>query len=159
MDSLTDQWFVGLGDGRHIARVFARLLVALLLGGILGYERQKVGKAAGLRTHMLVTMGAALFILVPLEAGVKLDQLMRVAQGVAAGIGFLGAGAILKMPEQRIIHGLTTAGNIWLAAAAGMAVGLGILWPAVIAVALGTAILYVLRWLEPWIDSRNPKES
>ena len=91
--------------------------MAAVLGGILGFERERVGKAAGLRTHMLVTVGSCLFTLVPLEAGVGKDAMARVVQGLAAGIGFLGAGSILKLTEERKIHGLTTAANIWVAAA------------------------------------------
>jgi putative Mg2+ transporter-C (MgtC) family protein len=148
MASLNDQWFLGLDDGGHYVRVALRLGVAVALGAVLGYEREHLSKAAGLRTHMLVALGAALFILAPIEAGVSPEQLMRVVQGLAAGIGFLGAGVILKMTEERKISGVTTAANIWVTAAVGMAVGMGLLWPAVLAVLLGCFTLYVLRWVE-----------
>jgi putative Mg2+ transporter-C (MgtC) family protein len=129
-----------------------RLVTAMLLGGLLGFEREKEGKAAGLRTHMLVSLGAALFILAPLEAGVSRDNLVRVIQGLTAGIGFLGAGAILKITEERKIKGLTTAATLWLTAATGMAVGLGWLWPAVLVVVLGLFSL-----LESWIEGRRDR--
>src|SRR5690348_3977294 len=117
MDSLNDQLFYGLGDASHVARVFARLVVAVVLGGLVGYEREWENKSAGLRTHMLVALGAALFILVPIEAGMKTDALARVVQGLTTGIGFLGAGTILQMPAQRRVKGLTTAASIWVTAA------------------------------------------
>jgi putative Mg2+ transporter-C (MgtC) family protein len=138
----------------------ARLSLAGALGALVGMERESRGKAAGLRTHMLVTIGACLFILVPLQAGVKPEYVLRVAQGIAAGIGFLGAGAILQMPEARKIHGLTTAANIWVTAAVGMSLGLGYLWPAVLAAGLAAIILHVIDRLEPWIEghSNRPRE-
>jgi putative Mg2+ transporter-C (MgtC) family protein len=146
---MTWDLFFRVDDGPHIARVVVRLLVALLLGGLVGYNRQRQGKAAGLRTHMLVTVGSCLFVLAPLEAGTNLDQMMRVVQGLAAGIGFLGAGAIIKMPEERRIQGLTTAADIWVMAAVGMAVGLGYLWPAVLAIVLTAGVLWLVAWVEP----------
>lgn len=127
--------FEGFGDWAHLARVPLRLGVALVLGGVLGWERKLEHKMVGVRTHMLVSLGAALFTLVPLEAGLAIGDMSRVIQGLAAGIGFLGAGAILKS-DQHEIRGLNTAANIWLAAAAGMAVGAGWLYPAVVAVGL-----------------------
>src|SRR5882724_1440419 len=104
-----------------------RMLVVLAaaLGGCLGYERQVCGKAAGLRTHMLVSVGAALFVLVPQMAGMGTAELSRVIQGMLAGLGFIGAGAILKLSGKEEVRGLTTAANIWLTAAVGVAAGLG----------------------------------
>jgi hypothetical protein len=93
--------FSDLHDVAEITRVCVRLLVAMVLGGLLGYERELRGTAAGLRTHMLVAVGAALFVLVPLQAGTQLADMSRVLQGVIAGIGFLGAGAIIKLGEQQ----------------------------------------------------------
>jgi putative Mg2+ transporter-C (MgtC) family protein len=115
-------------DGPQIVRVVLRILVAALLGALLGWERERARKAAGLRTHMLVALGAALFVLFPAEAGMHLADLSRVIQGVATGIGFIGAGTILKRAEAEHVEGLTTAASIWLTAAIGMAVGAGQLW-------------------------------
>src|SRR5215472_5944642 len=100
--------FLGLDDFGHVLRVAVRLGVALLLGGVLGWERQREHKAAGLRTHMLVSLGSALFTLVAVEAGIKPDNLARVIQGLVIGIGFLGGGTIVKLGEQQQVHGLTT---------------------------------------------------
>lgn len=136
--------FTDLPDATQLTRVILRCLLAALLGGLLGYERETSGKAAGLRTHMLVCLGAALFVLIPAQAGVTLADLSRVIQGLIAGIGFLGAGAILKNDNQGRIVGLTTAAGIWLTAAIGVAVGTGRLASAVLATLLALAILAVL---------------
>ena len=102
-----------------------RILVAGILGGILGLERELMNKSAGVRTHMLVAIGAALFVLVPHQSGAKFDDLSRVIQGVVSGIGFLGAGAIISGSALGQPRGLTTAASIWLAAAIGVASGIG----------------------------------
>ena len=128
--------------------VAVRLLVAALLGGLLGYERERGGKAAGLRTHMLVALGAALFTVAPLQAGVELRELSRVFQGIATGIGFIGAGTILKRSDGGHVEGLTTAAGIWLTAAVGMAVGAGLLWIPVLGSVLALVIFSVLGYAE-----------
>jgi putative Mg2+ transporter-C (MgtC) family protein len=132
----------------ELLRVSARLLVAALLGGLLGWERSRAGKAAGLRTHMLVALGAAVFTIAPIEAGMSVSDLSRVFQGIAAGIGFIGAGAILKVASEREIHGLTTAAGIWLTAAVGMAVGAGRVWLPLIAVAIALVVLASVGYVE-----------
>jgi putative Mg2+ transporter-C (MgtC) family protein len=139
------QEFSDLGDASSVTRVCVRLVVALALGALLGHERESAGAAAGLRTHMLVAMGSALFVLVPLQAGMPLEDMSRVLQGVAAGIGFLGAGAILKLRTEEIT-GLTTAAGIWLTAAVGVAAGMGLEATAVLSAAFGWAVLSLLRW-------------
>jgi len=144
----SDPWFYGLDETLHLSRVFARLGAAAVLGGLVGLERQEEGKAAGMRTHMLVALGAALFVLVPMEAGVAPDRLTPVIQGLTTGIGFLGAGVILKLTQERQIQGITSAATLWTTAAIGMAVGLGWLWPAVAAVLIAWIILFLLGWLE-----------
>jgi putative Mg2+ transporter-C (MgtC) family protein len=156
MQSLNEQVFYGLGDGWHVVRILARLSVALLFGALLGYEREETHKAAGLRTHMLVAVGSALFILAPIEIGVTAEHLTRVVQGLTAGIGFLGAGAILKLSEQRQIKGLTTAANLWLTVAVGTATGMGLVWPAAYAVLLAVAVLTLAHHLEAWIRHKGP---
>src|SRR5262245_16357114 len=100
-----------------VVRVALRLILAAALGGILGLQRRHAGKAAGPRTHMLVALGAALFVLIPQQMGVAPAEMTRVIQGLVAGIGFLGAGAILKGSEEGQVKGLTTAAGIWLTAA------------------------------------------
>jgi putative Mg2+ transporter-C (MgtC) family protein len=137
--------FSDLGSVEGITRVVLRLLVAVALGGLLGYERESVGASAGLRTHMLVSLGSALFVLIPLQAGMQVEDLSRVLQGVTAGIGFLGAGAILKQTEKNDIRGLTTAASVWLTAAIGVAAGMGREASALFSALLAFAILSILR--------------
>jgi uncharacterized membrane protein YhiD involved in acid resistance len=119
-----------------------------LLGGALGWERERAGKAAGMRTHMLVAMGAAFFVFVPQQSGMSAEGLGRVIQGLVAGIGFLGAGAILKPSEgdDSQVRGLTTAAGIWFTAAVGVAVGLGREATAVLGTLLALAVLLLSAW-------------
>jgi putative Mg2+ transporter-C (MgtC) family protein len=145
---LHSDWFARVGDLAHIERTTIRLLVAAVLGGLVGFEREEHNKSAGLRTQMLVALGCALLVIIPAEAGATLEHMTRVIQGIAAGIGFLGAGAILKQEAAHRITGLTTAATIWITAALGTAVGLGLLVPAVITVILAWLILYVVGWAE-----------
>ena len=100
MDGTTERRGIPVPDTAQLARVAIRLAVAALLGWLLGVERESMGKAAGARTHMLVAIGAALFVIVPAEIGLTEGDLGRVIQGVAAGVGFLGAGTILKRSDR-----------------------------------------------------------
>ncbi len=150
MNLLWEELSRGLQDAESLARIAVRLLVAAVLGGVLGVERQYEHKSAGMRTHMLVAMGAALFTAGPLLAGVGAEHVTRVIQGIAAGIGFVGGGTILKLTEQHEVRGLTTAANIWLAAAIGVAAGAGWLAPAIVATALALIVLYLLGRFEHW---------
>lgn len=138
----------GLPDARQFAIIIGRLVGAMVLGAIAGFQREQAGKPAGLRTHMLVAMGACLFVLVPLQVGMPIGEVGRVIQGVAAGIGFVGAGAILKLSQEREIQGLTTAAGIWTTAAVGVAVGLGGFAIAAIAMVLAWFVLGVLLRIE-----------
>lgn len=156
MNLLIGAIFYDIGDPESIVMVLARLSIAVLLGAVVGFERQVEGKSAGMRTHMLVALGSALFTLAPLYGGMAIADLSRVIQGVATGIGFLGAGAIMKAGEERI-HGLTTAASIWLTAAAGLSVGAGYVLPAAIAILLGWLVLEPMQWVEKrFLKSRRP---
>jgi putative Mg2+ transporter-C (MgtC) family protein len=134
--------------------VLVRLGVAALVGAIVGLDREWQGKPAGLRTHVLVSAGAALFVVAAAETGTPTADMSRVIQGVAAGVGFLGAGAILKLGDSRQILGLTTAATIWMTAALGVAAGLGRLALAGAAAVLTLLTLSVLGWIEQklWPD-------
>jgi putative Mg2+ transporter-C (MgtC) family protein len=137
--------FSDISDPSQLTRVCVRLLVAVVLGGLLGYERESHGNSAGFRTHMLVALGAALFVLVPLEAGITPADLSRVLQGVITGVGFLGAGAIIKLSQEQEIKGLTTAASVWLTAAIGVAAGMGRESTAILSTLFALFILAVLR--------------
>lgn len=133
--------FSDLADPVQMTRVVVRLLVAALLGGLLGWERAHQGKAAGVRTHMLVAMGAALFVLVSQQTGMYADAMSRVIQGIIAGVGFLCAGTIIKGNQRDDVKGLTTAAGLWLTAAVGVAAGLGRETTAVLGTLLALAVL------------------
>jgi putative Mg2+ transporter-C (MgtC) family protein len=148
MDDLLRELTDGLPDATQIARVVIRLLAAALLGAVIGIQRERAGKAAGLRTHMLVSLGAALFVVACLESGMSSSDLSRVIQGLATGIGFIGGGAILKLTEDREITGLTTAAGIWLTAAIGVAAGLGRWGSAALSAGLTWVILAVIGQIE-----------
>ena len=130
-----------------------RLLIAALLGLAIGFEREIHGHPAGLRTHMLVAMGSALFVLAPLQAGIDPGDVTRVMQGIVSGIGFLGAGAIIKLNQGERVEGLTTAAGIWMTSAIGMAAGMGLeiaaLLTTLLALAVFATIPALLRNDEP----------
>jgi putative Mg2+ transporter-C (MgtC) family protein len=122
-------------------RISIRLLIALVVGGLVGLQRELTHKPAGLRTHMLLALGTALLIITAEEAGMSKSDLSRVVQGLVTGIGFLGGGAILKLTAEHEIHGLTTAAGLWMTTAAAAAAGLGQLALAVVGVCLGLLVL------------------
>jgi putative Mg2+ transporter-C (MgtC) family protein len=143
VDTLQSE-FSDAPDAEQVTRIMTRLLLAGLLGGVLGYERESRGKAAGIRTHMLVAMGAALFVLVPALGGMAVADMSRVIQGVVTGVGFLGAGAIIKHRDEEDVQGLTTAAGIWMTAAIGVACGLGRESTAVLSTLLALVVLVLL---------------
>ncbi|CAP43857.1 MgtC/SapB family protein [Bordetella petrii] len=147
--------FSDIPDAGEATRIVLRLGMAFVLGGLLGYERERSGKAAGLRTHILVALGAALFVLVPLQGGMQVGDLSRVLQGVIAGIGFLGAGAIIKLSGEGVIRGLTTSASIWMTAAIGVAAGMGREATAVVSTLIALFVLAVLRRVEKRIDGKS----
>jgi putative Mg2+ transporter-C (MgtC) family protein len=137
--------FSDLPDVASVVRLICRLAMAAALGGLLGWQREKAGKAAGMRTHMLVCLGATLFVAGPQFTGMGDAGLSRIIQGLTAGIGFVGAGAILKIDAPARIYGLTTAAGIWMTAAIGVMVGLGRGSTALVS----TAMAFVILWLLP----------
>jgi len=139
--------FSDIPDLQQLTRIVVRLLLAAALGAALGYERERQGKSAGVRTHMLVALGAAIFVLVPELADVPEGDMTRVIQGVITGIGFLGAGSIIKGEDEERVQGLTTAAGIWLTAAIGICCGLGRESTAVLTALLAVAILALVPHL------------
>ena len=125
MNAILEEFSKSLPDTHEVARVTIRLLAALIAGTVIGLQREHSGAPAGLRTHMLVCMGVALFVIVSADFGMEHDALSRVIQGLATGVGFLGADAIMKMKDEHAIRGLTTAAGMWMTAAIGVAIGLG----------------------------------
>jgi putative Mg2+ transporter-C (MgtC) family protein len=138
------------------SEIAVRLLLAAALGAVIGFDRERHTWAAGLRTHMLVCLGAALAMIVSAFAftdvlrqwpSVVLDP-SRIAAQVISGIGFLGAGTIMFMQRENVVRGLTTAAGLWTVAAIGLAVGGGMYMAAVIATAVAWVILAILKPLE-----------
>lgn len=152
--------FADIGDASQLTRITVRLLMAAILGGILGFEREHQGKAAGVRTHMLVALGAALFVLVPQISGSQADAMSRVIQGVIAGIGFLCAGTILKNSEgdEGHVKGLTTAAGMWMTAAIGVSAGLGKEATAVLSTLLALLILGVMPRIVNLFEKSGPEK-
>jgi len=138
----------GLSDKRQLTQVIIRLIAASVLGAVVGFERERAGKPAGLRTHTLVCLGTAIFVIVCGGFGMSSDGLSRVIQGIITGIGFIGAGSILKLSQERDIRGLTTAAGVWMTAAIGVGVGLGSLGVAALSTVLAVIILAVVGALE-----------
>jgi len=156
-EAIADAFTGSLPDLAETIRILVRLTAALLAGAVIGMQRQRKGKPAGLRTHILVCMGTALFVIAGLEAGMGQDALSRIVQGLTTGIGFLGAGAILKMESKAEIRGLTTAAGIWLTAAIGVVVGLGRLGTAAIAVVFAWIVLAVVVKLEGRVEGTDDR--
>jgi len=123
-----------------------RFLLAAALGAGIGYQRERAGKAAGVRTHVLVSSGAALFTLASIYGfGGAVVDISRVAAGVVVGIGFIGAGVILRGQREKEVAGLTTAATIWITAAIGLAAGAGMYLLSVIATAVAVGVLLLPR--------------
>ncbi|MFU8863758.1 MAG: MgtC/SapB family protein [Rhodobacterales bacterium] len=141
--------FSDVPDIATLTIVTVRLVLAAVLGGILGYERERKARSAGVRTHMLVAVGAALFVIGPLQAGMPMEDMSRVLQGVVQGIGFLGAGAIIVRTARQQVEGLTTAANIWATAAIGVIVGLGLEMTALLSTLIVLIILAVVPRVLP----------
>ena len=155
MDIFWEELTAGLPDARQLVHVIIRLLAATLLGAVIGFQRERAGKPAGLRTHILVTLGTCVFVLAGSGYGMNSDGLSRVIQGIVTGIGFIGAGSILKLNEERDIQGLTTAAGVWMAAAIGVAVGLGALGLAMLSTILTLIILALAGRIEIQINKQN----
>jgi len=119
-----------------------RLLLATALGAIIGYQRERAGKPAGLRTHILICAGAALFTVASLYGFGTAADPARIAAGIVAGIGFLGAGAIMRRGEG-VVAGLTTAATIWAVAAIGLAAGAGLYLVSAVTTVITLIVLYL----------------
>lgn len=135
--------------------IFGRLILAIILGGLIGFEREVKKRSAGLRTHILVSLGSCLIMLTSMYVFdiykdiTTLDP-ARIAAGIITGIGFLGAGAIIRSGEA--VRGLTTAASLWLVAAIGMGIGCGFYLASLVTAVLAIAILFFLGQLEKGIS-------
>ena len=137
---------------QSIWEIAGRLGLATLLGAVIGINREWQGKPAGLRTHALVALGGALFTLIGLLlAPGDSSATSRILQGITAGIGFVGAGVILRRPEIQDVQGLTTAAAIWLVSALGVAVGAGLWRTSLTALAIGLFVLIAGEAIDRWL--------
>ena len=152
MDILWEELTSGMPNSRELIQVIIRLIAATVLGAAIGIQRERAGKPAGLKTHILVTLGTCVFVLACSRFGMSSEGLSRVIQGIVTGIGFIGAGSILKLNEERDIQGLTTAAGIWATAAIGVSVGLGILGVAILSTILTLIVLAIVGSIEFQID-------
>ncbi|MBU0549238.1 MAG: MgtC/SapB family protein [Candidatus Omnitrophica bacterium] len=132
--------------------IIGRLVLALLTGGVIGFEREVKRRSAGLRTHILVSLGSCLIMLTSLyvfdiykDSGINIDP-SRIAAGVITGIGFLGAGTIIRSGEA--VKGLTSAATLWLVAGIGLGIGCGFYLASIVTTILAIAVLFFLGRLE-----------
>lgn len=131
--------------------LIARLAVSLIVGAVIGLERETQDKPAGLRTNTLVSFGAAMFVLIPIQIGAaqqNLDTLGRAISGVISGVGFIGAGTILHSSR---VKGLTSAAAIWLSAALGVAVACGLWMMSIVGAIAGWFVLSFLKKFEAYL--------
>lgn len=143
----------------EVVRVALRMMAALIIGTVIGLQRELSHKPAGLRTHLLVALGTALLVVAAVNAGMQSADVSRVIQGLITGIGFLGGGTILKLTQEHEIRGLTTAAGIWLTAAASVAAGLGKFADAFIGVFFALIVLTAVGKLDGHLRDRNESES
>ena len=141
-----------------MVQVIVRLIASATLGAVIGIQRERIGKPAGLKTHILVTLGTTVFVLACTGYGMNSDGLSRVIQGIVTGIGFIGGGAILKLNEERDVKGLTSAAGIWMAAAIGVTVGLGGLGLAILGTILTLIILTLVGSFEIYVDKKSAND-
>ncbi len=159
MGAAWDEIVRTLPDGQEIVRVGARLFTALVIGALIGLQRELTHHSAGLRTHMLVALGSALLVVSAAEAGMAPTDVSRIIQGIVTGIGFLGGGAILKLTDEREIRGLTTAAGIWMTAAEGVAAGLGRIGTALLGLVFTLFVLSALAKVERRLGHRALKDA
>lgn len=152
MELLWHELTLGLGSSRQMVQVLIRLIVAALCGALVGVQRQRARKPAGLRTHILVSLTSALVVVACSGMGMNLDAQSRVIQGLLTGIGFLGAGSILKLSHEHDIKGLTTAAGLWTMAAIGIACGVGTIGIALIGTGLTLIVLALVKEIEDHPD-------
>jgi putative Mg2+ transporter-C (MgtC) family protein len=135
-----------------IITIILKLLLAILIGGIIGAEREYQNKSAGLRTMMLISLGSALFTIISMDID-NTTSPDRIASNIVTGIGFVGAGVIFKGDTG--VNGITTAATIWVTAALGMGIGAGYEWASVAGCVLLLPILYGFTYIEKWLDRAN----
>ena len=158
MELLFQELTGGLPDRRRLAVIVIRLFAATLLGALVGLQRERAGKPAGLRTHMLVCIATSLIVLAGSGVGMTTDGLSRVIQGIVTGVGFVGAGSILKISQEHQIRGLTTAAGLFITAAIGISTGIGAIGLAIIGTILAIIVLALERVEQTWHNDRKNQD-
>ena len=157
MDTTTVQWLAIVGEIRW--NLILQIILAALLGGMIGFERDWHGHAAGLRTNILVAVGSCLFTILSIEGfplrGAAQDT-ARIAAQIVSGVGFLGAGVLLQ--SRSGVRGLTTAATIWLVAAIGMAVGAGLYFLSIFTTLFSLIVLVFLHPVSTWLERRAQRK-
>jgi putative Mg2+ transporter-C (MgtC) family protein len=157
MELVWQELTLGMDSTRQTVQILLRMVAAVVFGFLVGMQREKAGKPAGVRTHMLVSLATAIVVLACAGMGMQYDAQSRVIQGIVTGIGFIGAGSILKLSEERDIQGLTTAAGLWLTAAIGIACGVGTLGIALIASVITVGVLALAGVIESRDEKRDAK--
>lgn len=143
-------------------QILVRLILAIVVGGLIGLERQLDRKPAGLRTHMLVSLGAAIFVIAGLGGTTaESGDYTRIIQGITTGVGFLGAGEIISRTDRRKIQvrGLTSAAAIWVSAALGVAIGCGLWFVGLAGALLTLLVLWAVKQIEERVNLDNDPDS
>lgn len=157
METLWNELTFGLPESKQLIQVLVRLVASVLIAGLIGFEREASGKSAGLRTHVLVSLGSTVFVLGATGAAMHEDAVSRVIQGIVTGIGFIGTGTILKQDNK--IHGLTTSAGLWTTCAIGVVVGLGEVGVALIAAVITLIVLTIVKRIESrTVDAERSRE-
>jgi putative Mg2+ transporter-C (MgtC) family protein len=156
MNVLWEELTAGLGNQDQVLRVMIRLCTAILCGAFIGLQKVRATKPSGLRTHTMVCLGTTLVLLSCSSAGISREAIATVVQGIVIGIGFVGAGSILKSSEEHLIHGLTASVRLWTTATIGIAIGLGRVGIGVIATILIVLLLNAISTLEGRMGKRPP---
>lgn len=155
--------FIDFAAIQHDLNILIRILVVIVLSGILGWERETVGKPAGFRTHILIGVGTVLFVAIgeifvenyrQFNEQMRFDPI-RIVEAIVTGISFIGAGLVFVSRSEGIVKNLTTATSVWTTSAIGMAVGLQRYFLAIVSTIL---IFFVLRFLTFWEDKETKKE-
>lgn len=156
MDVLWNELTFGIPERTRLIQVVVRLMASVVIAGIIGFQRESAGKQAGLRTHILVSLGSTVFVLGASGAGMSQDAQSRIIQGIVTGIGFIGAGTILKRESD--IRGLTTSAGLWTTCAIGVIIGLGEIGVALITAVLTVIVLTVIGRIEARFLDHHEKE-
>jgi len=157
METISSELFRGIPETETLVRFLVRILAAVVFGSLIGLQRASVGKAAGMRTHVLVSTGTCLFVVAAIGGGFGDDAISRIVQGIVTGIGFIGAGTIVKGDQEGRVQGLTTASGIWMTSGIGVVTGLGMVGLGFIGTIITLVILMLSERFEVMMHIKKPK--